>query len=269
MKRRHLIRYAQASLLASLGMGVASGLQVYRAQTSSPKQSQKAASGGSLSIQWLGHTCFLFTGEGKRILVNPFRTVGCTARYRLPKVASDLVMISSQLLDEGFIEAVPGNPRLLYEAGLYQFKGMPIQGIGIDHDRNNGRRFGNNVAWRWTQSGIRIVHLGGAAGPIVLEQKILMGRPDVLLIPVGGGPKAYNAQEAKQTIQALNPRLVIPTHYRTQAADPAACEIAPLDEFLSLMEGTSVRRVQSDTVTLKASDLPEQGPQTMVMSYRF
>jgi len=28
-----------------------------------------------------------------------------------------------------------------------------------------------NVAWRWTQAGISIVHLGGAAAPIELEQE--------------------------------------------------------------------------------------------------
>jgi L-ascorbate metabolism protein UlaG (beta-lactamase superfamily) len=41
------------------------------------------------------------------------------------------------------------------------------------------------VAWQWTQSGIKILHLGGAAAPIALEQKILMGSPDLALVPVG------------------------------------------------------------------------------------
>ena len=49
---------------------------------------------------------------------------------------------------------------------------MQIQGIAIDHDRQGGKRFGTNVAWQWTQGGIKILHLGGAAAPINIEQKM-------------------------------------------------------------------------------------------------
>jgi L-ascorbate metabolism protein UlaG (beta-lactamase superfamily) len=216
----------------------------------------------------LGHTCFLFTGGGTKILVNPFRTIGCTAKYRPPKVAADLVLISSQLLDEGAVEDLPGNPKLIYEPGVYEFKGIKFQGIAIPHDRKGGKQFGTNVAWQWQQAGINILHLGGAAAPITIEQKILIGRPDVALVPVGGGAKAYNAEEAKQAIQTINPKLIIPTHYRTQAADEAYCDISPLENFLTVMNGMTVRRSNSDTISLSPGNLPENGA-IQVLSYKF
>lgn len=258
MKRRQFMRYARAGLLAAGGMGLASGFEAYQAQTS-----------GGLSIQWLGHTAFLLTGSGQRVLVNPFRRLGCTAGYRSPNVSADLVLISSQLLDEGAVEEISGNPKLLYQPGAYQVSGLQLQGISIDHDRKGGRRFGTNVAWRWQQGGINVLHLGGAAAPISIEQKILMGRPDVLMIPVGGGPKAYNAQEAKQAVQILNPKVIIPTHYRTAAADSASCDLASVDEFLALMEGANIRQVQNDAITIKPGDLPQEGSVVRVLSYRF
>lgn len=258
MKRRQLMAYAGAGVVTTLMTTLASE---YKANS--------APSGNSVSIQWLGHTCFLFSTGGTRILVNPFRTVGCTAGYRAPKVATDLVLISSQLLDEGAVEQVPGNPRLIYEPGVYEFNSIRIQGIGTNHDRQGGRRFGTNVAWRWNQGGINILHLGGAAAPITTEQRILMGRPDLLLIPVGGGAKAYTPQEAQQAIQALNPKLIIPTHYRTQAADTASCDIVGLDQFLALMNGMSVRRSNSDTIALRPADLPQNGSAMQVLSYKF
>lgn len=259
MKRRQLIRYAGASLLTAVGTGLASGFETYSAQTR----------GGALSVQWLGHTCFLFTGGGQRILVNPFRTLGCTAKYRPPKVAADLVMISSQLLDEGAVEVVPGNPRLLYEPGAYQVGGKRIQGIRTAHDRIEGRRFGINVAWQWNQAGVNLLHLGGAAAPISLEQKILMGRPDVLFVPVGGGPKAYTPEEAQQAVQVLNPKIIVPMHYRTQAAAKEGCDLVPVDNFLTLMSGTPIRRLNRDSVTIRPVDLPKEGMVIQVMSYRF
>lgn len=255
MKRRQFVGYAGASLLTAVGAGTIFGSDSAQAQTS------------SLSVQYLGHTCFLFTGSGQKILVNPFRSLGCTAGYRAPKVNADLVLISSQLLDEGAIELVPGNPRLLYEAGAYDVGGVKIQGISADHDRVGGKRFGSNVAWRWTQGGVTVLHLGGAAAPVTLEQKILMGRPDVLLIPVGGGPKAYTPEEAKQAISVLNPRLVIPTQYRTQAAKDQ-CDLVGLDDFLKLMSGASVKK-GGDSLAIKKADLPKDGMAIQVLSYRF
>ncbi|WP_414752311.1 MBL fold metallo-hydrolase [Anabaena sp. CCY 9910] len=255
MKRRQLLGYAGAGLATAFVSTLGSNFQA-------------DAQSSGLSVQWLGHTSFLFTGGGARILVNPFRTIGCTARYRPPKVTADLVLISSQLLDEGAVDGLPGNPKLVYEPGVYDFKGIKFQGISIAHDRKNGRQFGMNTAWKWTQGGVNILHLGGAAAPISIEQKILMGRPDVLLVPVGGSDKAYNAQEAKQAIEVLNPKLVIPTHYRTQAADPAACNIAPLDEFLTLMQGVTVRRSNSDSINISSGNLPETST-VQVLSYKF
>ncbi|WP_016950462.1 MBL fold metallo-hydrolase [Anabaena sp. PCC 7108] len=255
MKRRELMGYTGAGLVTALVTNLGSHLRV-NAQSS------------GVSVQWLGHTCFLFTASGVKILVNPFRTVGCTARYRLPKVTADLVLISSQLLDEGAIEGLPGNPKLIYEPGVYEFKGLKFEGISIDHDRKGGKQFGKNTVWKWNQGGINILHLGGAAAPISIEQKILMGRPDLALIPVGGGAKAYNAQEAQQAIGVLNPKLVIPTHYRTQAADSASCEITPLDDFLNLISGVTVRRSNGDTVVINSKTLPEN-TEIQVLSYKF
>jgi L-ascorbate metabolism protein UlaG (beta-lactamase superfamily) len=253
MKRRELIGYG--------GAGIATALITTLAN------SEVFAQAGGLSVQWLGHTCFLFTGGGLRILANPFRTLGCTAKYRAPKVKADLVMISSQLFDEGAVEGLPGNPKLIYEPGVYDFKGIKFQGVGIDHDRKGGKQFGINTAWSWSQAGVKITHLGAPAAPLSFEQKVLFGRPDILFVPVGGGPKAYNAAEAKQAIQTLNPKLVVPTHYRTQAAD-AQCDIAGIDEFLNVMQGTPIRRSNSDTISIGARSLTENTT-IQVMSYRF
>ncbi|MBH8553147.1 MBL fold metallo-hydrolase [Nostocaceae cyanobacterium CENA357] len=255
MKRRQLMGYAGAGLVTAL-------------VTTLGSHSEADAQSSGLSVQWLGHTCFLFTGGGVKILVNPFRTVGCTAGYRPPKVTADLVLISSQLLDEGVVDGLPGNPKLVYAPGVYEFKDIKFQGIAIDHDRRGGKQFGTNTAWSWKQAGINILHLGGAAAPISIEQKILMGRPDVVFVPVGGSAKAYNAQEAKQVLEVLNPKLVIPTHYRTQAADAATCDISPVDDFLTLMQGITVRRSNSDTVTINSGKLPESTT-IQVLSYKF
>jgi L-ascorbate metabolism protein UlaG (beta-lactamase superfamily) len=237
MKRRQFLQFSGAGLSLGLGLGWLG-------------QERAIAQTGSVQIQWLGHTCFAFRSDGQTLLVNPFRAIGCTAAYREPNLQADIVMISSRLLDEGFVEGLPGNPRVLAESGIYQLGGLQIEGIPIAHDRVNGFRFGNNIMWNWRQAGMNILHMGGAAAPVEVEQQILIGRPDILLIPVGGGPKAYNAQEAADAIELLNPKLVIPTHYRTAAADPETCDVAEIDEFLERMNGARISRYGSDTLTV-------------------
>lgn len=252
MKRRQLMQYAGAGLVTGLGLAAVDRF---------PAQAQT----GAVTIQYLGHTCFLFSGDGQRILVNPFRPIGCTAGYRAPQVEADVVMISSRLLDEGAVDGLSGTPRILYEPGVYEFGGRQIQGIGTDHDDVGGRQFGINVVWKWVQGGVNILHLGGAAAPITVEQQILMGRPDVLMIPVGNGAKAFTPEEAQSAVQTLNPKLVVPTQYRTSAADEAACDLLPLDNFLSLMGGVTVQQVGS-SITVAQADLPGS-TQIRVMNY--
>lgn len=253
MKRRQLIRYGSISLLTALG-------------AIATKDSLAQSDNNSVTIEYLGHSCFFFTGNGLKVLVNPFRPLGCTAGYNPPKVEVDLVLVSSFLLDEGAIEDVPGNPQIFTEPGDYQIKGVKFQGITTPHDREGGRRFGKNIAWRWNQGGVNILHLGGAAAPISLEEKILMGTPDVLLTPVGGGAKAYNPAEAKQAIDTLKPKVVIPTQYLTDKADKANCDLVAIDEFLALSKGMEAKKLNVNRIAIKPTDLPQDKTVIRVLS---
>jgi len=255
MKRRNLIGYAGAGLVTAL-------------ITNFGSHEDANAQSSSLFVKWLGHTCFLFSDRKVKVLVNPFRPIGCTANYSPPKVETDVVLISSQLLDEGDVTGLPGNPKLVYQEGVYNYGGIQFQGIPMDHDLKGGKQFGKNIAWKWQQGGINILHLGGAAAPITFEQKIPVGSPDLLLIPVGGGAKAYNAQAAKDAIAILKPKLIIPTQYRTEASDPNNCDISPVDEFLASMKGTHVIKSKSDFIVLSPNKLPES-TEIQVLSYNF
>lgn len=252
MRRRQLLRYAQGGLIASLGTGLVD------------RFTPKADAADSLTIQFLGHTCFLISGSGVRVLVNPFRPTGCTAKLSAPKVSANLVLISSRQLDEGVVEGLPGNPKLLFDPGPYQTNGLQFQGIRTLHDRQNGYRFGTNTVWKWKQGGLSLVHLGGIASPLNIEQKILLGTPDVLFIPVGGTDETYTPEEAKAAIALLQPRLVIPTHYKTAASDAAICELQPVENFLKAMAGTTVRRGKITSLSLSAGSLAK-GPVIQVM----
>ncbi|MEM8501795.1 MAG: MBL fold metallo-hydrolase [Cyanobacteria bacterium P01_D01_bin.1] len=258
MNRRDLLKYASAGFLGTVGLGIASRYQTSQAQTTQI---------GPLTITALGHTAFLFAGGGKRVLVNPFKAIGCTAGYTEPEVSTDVVLISSLMFDEGFVTDDYNDTLLIEEPGDYSVGTLEVQGISMPHDRMGGRRFGTNVAWAWNQAGVNVVHLGGAAAPIAIEDKILLGRPDVLLLPVGGGPKAYGPEEAVAAVDSLNPKIIIPTHYRTQAADDA-CDLVGVEDFIALMSDVPVTR-GDNTFSITPSALPSSGMRIEVLSYAF
>jgi L-ascorbate metabolism protein UlaG (beta-lactamase superfamily) len=256
MKRRQLIRYCGIGLKTAIATSIM------------PRRSVLAQdSSAGVTIQYLGHTCFLFTSGDLQVLVNPYETAGCTAGYNLPDIQPDVVLVSSFLLDEGAVDSVQGNPEVITQSGIHVFNDIKFQGFSLFHDREGGRRFGKNVAWRWTQGGVNILHLGGVAGTLSTEDKILLGGSDILLAPVGGGMKAFNPQEAKQAVKILNPRMVIPTHYRTSAANKENCDLVPVDEFLTLVEDMEVAKLGSDRFMVKKSYLKSDRTLVRVLDY--
>lgn len=251
MRRRQILRLAQGGLISAFTAGIIA--DAANSQTNS-----------TLRLEWLGHLSFLISGDGVRFLTHPFRPAGCTANLPTPIAESDYVLISSRLLDEGYLENLPKDRRILSEPGSYNLKGINIQGISMDHDRIGGRRFGRNVAWKWKQSGIFIVHLGSAAAPITASQRILIGRPDVLIVPIGGNDqstdpsqaKAYSPVEAQAIIKELNPRIAIPVYYRTDKSGKG-CALASIDEFLALMPSDSIKKLEGSSLEINAGNLPQ------------
>ena len=62
----------------------------------------------------------------------------------------------------------------------------------------------------------------------------------MVFVPVGGGPTIGGAAAA-EVVRALEPRLVVPMHYRTRAVD----FLEPPDDFLAAL-GASVREIPSN-----------------------
>ena len=192
-----------------------------------------------VSITSYGHSALLIRGGGQSVLVNPFRAVGCATGLAEPRVSANVTLASSELPDEG---ARVGGGTYLSKPGSYRVGGMDLEGFSAPHDRMGGRRFGNATIWRWQQGGLNFAHLGGTAAPLSGEDRVLLGRPDVLIIGVGGGAKVYDGEEAAEVVRQLNPRRVIPVQYVNGEA-PSGCDQGGVQPFLDAMGGTQVRQV--------------------------
>ena len=215
--------------------------------------------GGGVTITSLGHSAVVIRGGGATVLLNPFQAVGCAAGLSEPRLAADVILASSRLKDEG---APVASGRFLVKPGSYKVAGLTIEGIGAPHDRVGGRRYGLSTLWRWKQGGLDIVHLGSTAATLKPEDRVLLGRPDVLILGVGGGAKVYTGAEAAQVVKDLQPRRVIPVQYRS-APPSDSCDVGSIEPFLQAVAPAQVVR-GGTTLSL----VPPLGDQTVIQVMR-
>jgi len=194
--------------------------------------------GSGVTITSYGHSALAIRGGGVTVLLNPFKAVGCAEGQAEPRIGADVILASSRLLDEG---ASVASGRMLVDPGSYRVTGLEIEGTAAPHDRIGGRRFGQATLWRWNQGGLSFVHLGGTAASLKPEDRVLLGRPDVLIIGVGGGAKVYTGSEAAEVVRALEPRRVVPVQY-VSGTNPSRCDQEGVGPFLEAMAGTPVQR---------------------------
>ncbi len=213
-----------------------------------------------MELTYFGHASFLLrAGDGTTVLIDPFDT---SVGYAIPSVAPAAVTISHEHFDHHHVQPVKGSPKIvrgLAKDGKEWAKvddrvsGVRMTTVPTFHDASQGGERGRNAIFIFEVDGLRVVHCGDLGHKLDEAQVRAIGRPDVLLIPVGGfytiGPA-----EADAVIAALRPRLIIPMHYKTEVN--AGWPIGTVDDFVRGKE--KVTR-QAQTVKVTADTLPAEG----------
>jgi len=212
----------------------------------------------NMEITWLGHACFRLKGKDATVLTDPYdKSVG----YQLGRPTADIVTVSHHHFDHDAVSAVGGNPRVIDGPGEYEIKGVMIVGIQTFHDAEGGKKRGKNTVYLIEMDDIVICHLGDLGHVLSAEQVEAMSNVDVLLIPVGGN-YTINAAQAAEVISLIEPRIVIPMHYKT---DVVKLEIDPVEKFAREMGIKSLQPQPKLMIT--KSTLPSE-QQIIVLEYR-
>jgi len=191
-----------------------------------------------VNIRWYGQSAFLLRG-GHAVFIDPFGAMeGLAARGmqfdypRVEGVEADLVLVTHEHGDHNAVEVVGGSPPALRStAGTFDSPVGEVIAVASEHDDVAGTKRGPNTIFCFGLDGLRICHFGdfGQAG-LRDEQRRAIGDVDVLLLPVGGGP-TVGGEPASAIVRALQPRLVVPMHYRTDAVN----FLEPPDAFLDAL----------------------------------
>lgn len=188
-------------------------------------------------IQHIGHAEFLMTLEsGFRIVTDPFdESVG----YPVPSLEADGVLISHHHHDHDAAGLVGGGPQIIDYAGIHSFApDVKVTGILADHDDEGGAKRGKTLLFLLEAEGLRVAHLGDLGCLLDADQLEALGQVDILMLPVGGF-FTIDAETAFQVAEQLDPRIIIPMHYRTEYN--ADWPIGPVEDFTRLFDPAAVR----------------------------
>jgi L-ascorbate metabolism protein UlaG (beta-lactamase superfamily) len=169
-------------------------------------------------------------------------------------VEAELLLVTHEHSDHNGVEAVSGEPTVLRStAGRLESPIGEILAVASEHDAVAGTERGPNTIFVFTLDGIRVAHFGDfGQSKLRDEQAEAIGSVDLLILPVGGGP-TLDAAGAKEIVDRLAPKWVVPMHYRTERIG----FLEPADAFLALFE--DVRRLPEpsfETSELAAADGP-------------
>ncbi|MCD6503009.1 MAG: MBL fold metallo-hydrolase [Euryarchaeota archaeon] len=209
-----------------------------------------------MEIIWHGHACFEIRTSGKTIVIDPHD--GVSLGIYPPRTKADIVLVTHDHFDHNAVRAVSMEGTVVYrEAKNWTeiSEGIKIKTITVPHDKSGGSSRGLVNAFMISSEGIEIAHLGDI-GDIPNNIGEFEG-VDILMIPVGGY-YTIEPEEAKELVDKVRPRVVIPMHYKVMGL---ALNIKPVEEFLRHYEQSRIVRV-GRSVEVSRKILDEIDPST-------
>ncbi len=181
-----------------------------------------------MEITWLGHSCFKLKGSRAVVITDP-----CSPEtgYNMGKVTADVVTVSHQHAGHSYVSAIGGEPKVLSGPGEYEVSGVLVIGMPSYHDNAKGVKRGKNTVFILEIDEMNICHLGDIGHSLSTDQAELMDNIDILFVPVGGD-SSLDAAQAAELVRQLEPKAVIPMHYKTEATSR---NLAPVENFLNEM----------------------------------
>lgn len=207
-----------------------------------------------MRLTYFGHSSFLVeTADGTRLIFDPYRhgSYDGAVRYDPIDEPADAVIASHTHDDHGATDTIPGDPRIFVHPVAETIGTVSVTGIEVAHDEAGGEKRGKNTITVVDDGDIRLVHLGDLGHLLDAAAVEAIGRVDVLLAPVGGF-FTIDHEEAAAVCKALDPRIVVPMHYKTDSVD---FPIAGVEPFLETQE--VVERKGSPTLEVTGATLPE------------
>jgi L-ascorbate metabolism protein UlaG (beta-lactamase superfamily) len=232
--------------------------------TTEPDPTITIIPGSPVSLQFIGHACFLLTaGDGTRIVMDPYNSYAVPAEIAKfpPDIVADVVTVSHFHPDHDGISGVGGKPRAIIQPGADRAGAVKITGYKSDHGYAGGIPSGDNTVFVFEAAGVKIVHMGAAG--VITQSDILAAieNADVVMIDAMG-TDSHPVPEMMAQLRKSNVRTIIPTHNSFSDAE-LYYESITVEEFIKLLApGEVVNRTGGSSIAV----IPGMPVQVLVLT---
>ena len=213
-----------------------------------------------MNIKWYGHASFIITSDdGISVITDPYTPE--TSGYQPITDHPDIVVTSS--INDSFhdrSDLIGGDPIVMNmldvarDTGETSIKGIPFKSIESSEMYAHPEHEPDKCAmYRFDMNGISIGHMGDMGNPFTSEELEFFRDIDVFLVLASGIP-TIELPDLKEAIDVIQPKLVIPMHFRTLRYKPR--NMFWIQSFLDYFDDSDVDFQSNWEVELSKDDLP-------------
>lgn len=211
-------------------------------------------------ITWQGQSCFKIQDkvgtDGLTLTTDPFdKETG----LKVPNFEADIVTVSHDHHDHNNVSSLRGDAFVVDTPGEYDYKNVLIQGIDSYHDDKKGEERGKNTIFRIEMDDLSICHLGDLGHSLDDEQLSKLSGIDILFVPVGG-KYTLDAKKAVEVVSQIEPRIVIPMHYKV---DGLKIDVDSVESFIKEL---GIKPTYEEKLKIAKKDLPQEDMELVILS---
>lgn len=206
-----------------------------------------------MQIQYFGLTSFKITTKDRTLIIDPF---GKESGLTPPRGNADLVILSEENNPlYSYTQSLSGEPFIVNGPGEYDVRDHTIDGIPVQ-DKETKRII---TSYLIEAEGIRILYLAHIKKLDISQDELEdLGDIDILLVPVGGN-EVMDYETAAKAVNLVEPKIVIPTHYKISGLKVDA---ESEEKFLKEL-GNKFEKMEK--LTIKKKDLIQENVSVVVL----
>ena len=204
-------------------------------------------------IYWFGQGCFKIEGKEATVITDPYSP---KTGLKLPRLKADIVTVSHKQEGTEAAKDINEQPFVVDQPGEYESKNVLICGIPLV--KNGQTKPEENIIFSLNIDGIKIAHLGQLNHDIADEKLESLGEIDILMIPVGGN-YTLDPKAAAKLISQIEPRLVLPMHYKIPGLK------IKVDGIKNFCQEMGVKEEYLDKLKISKKDLPHEETEVILL----
>jgi L-ascorbate metabolism protein UlaG (beta-lactamase superfamily) len=208
-----------------------------------------------MRIKWYGHAAFLVETEGRRIILDPYRSPD-SGGYEPIDEPADVVVVSHENDRYHSHLGQIVRPFEVVRALELPAGGAVVQGLRFEavHVFETPERKPEDEVTivHFRAEGLHLAFLGDLGHALTEAELAPIRGADVVLI-AAGGPPTIDFPEIPTLLDAIAPKVVVPMHYKTPRIN---LDIQPLERFLEALPGDSVERIADSAFEISRETLP-------------